>query len=76
MDFLDHAAAWNQSQAQFKQLKDMADKFEKKEGNEDKKRCLEDVERSLACASMLVEGLGDAKNGKHHGRKLNQGKTD
>ena len=76
MDFLDHAAAWNQSQAQFKQLKDMADKFEKKEGNEDKKRCLEDMMETLTGAAVLVERLRDAKNGKHHRRKLNQGKAD
>ena len=76
MDFLDDAAAWNQSQAQFKQLKDMADKFEKKEGNEDKKRCLEDMMETLTGAAVLVERLRDAKNGKHHRRKLNQGKAD
>ena len=76
MDFLDHAAARNQSQAQFKQLKDMADKFKKKEGNEDKKRCLEDMKETLTGAAVLVERLRDAKNGKHHRRKLNQGKAD
>ena len=76
MDFLDDAAAWNQSQAQFKQLKDMADKFKKKEGNEDKKRCLEDMKETLTGAAVLVERLRDAKNGKHHRRKLNQGKAD
>ena len=54
----------------------MADKFEKKEGNEDKQRCLEDMMETLTGAAVLVERLRDAKNGKHHRRKLNQGKAD
>ena len=76
MDFLYHAAAGNQSQAQPEQLEDRADEFKKKEGNEDKKRCLEDMKETLTGAAVLVERLRDAKNGKHHRRKLNQGKAD
>ena len=34
------------------------------------------MEKSLACASMLVEGLCDTKKSKYHGRKLNQGQAD
>ena len=76
MNFPDHSAAGNQGQAKPKHLEDSTDDFNSTEGNEDQKRCLEDLERSLAGASMLVEGLGDAKKGKYHGRKLHQGKTD
>ena len=76
MDFLYHAAAGNQSQAQPKQLEDRADEFKKKEGNEDKQRCLEDMMETLTGAAVLVERLRDAKNCKHHRRKLNQGKAD
>ena len=76
MNFPDHSATGNQGQAKPKHLEDSTDDFNGTEGNEDKKRCLEDLERSLAGASMLVEGLGDAEKGKYHGRKLHQGKTD
>ena len=76
MYFPDHSATGNQAEAQPKQLTDRTDEFKGKERNEDEKKCLEGVEKSLACASILVEGLSDAKKGKYDGRKLDQGKAD
>ena len=67
MDFLDYAAPGNEAQAVPK-----PDESKSKEGNEDEKRCLEDMQKTLTCTPVLVERLCYAKKGERHGRKLKQ----
>ena len=71
VDFLDYAAPGNEAQAVPK-----PDESKSKEGNEDEKRCLEDMQKTLTCAPVLVERLCYAKKGEHHGRKLKQSQAD
>ena len=76
MEVPDHSAARNQPKAQPYELKNWANELNRKEGNEDKKRSLEDVTKALAWASVLVEGLDNAKNSEHHSWKLNKSQAD
>ena len=76
MEVPDHSAARNQPEAQPYELKNGANELNRKEGNEDKKRSLEDVTKALAWASVLVEGLDNAKNSEHHSWKLNKSQAD
>ena len=76
MEVPDHSATGNQPKAQPDELKNWANELNCKEGNEDKKRSLEDVNKALAWASILVEGLDNAKNREHHSWKLNKSQAD
>ena len=76
MEVPDHSATGNQPKAQPDELKNWANELNRKEGNEDKKRSLEDVNKALAWASILVEGLDNAKNREHHSWKLNKSQAD
>ena len=76
MEVPDHSAAGNQPKAQPYELKNGANELNRKEGNEDKKRSLEDVTKALAWATVLVEGLDNAKNSEHHSWKLNKSQAD
>ena len=67
VDFLDYVAPGNEAQAVPKPYESKS-----KEGNEDEKRCLEDMQKTLTCAAVLVERLCYAKKGERHGRKLKQ----
>ena len=71
VDFLDYVAPGNEAQAVPK-----PDESKSKEGNEDEKRCLEDMQKTLTCAPVLVERLCYAKKGERHGRKLKQSQAD
>ena len=67
VDFLDYVAPGNEAQAVPK-----PDESKSKEGNEDEKRCLEDMQKALTCAPVLVERLCYAKKSERHSRKLKQ----
>ena len=76
MEVPDHSATGNQPKAQPDELKNWANELNCKEGNEDKKRSLEDVNKTLAWAPVLVEGPDNAKNREHHSWKLNKSQAD